>query len=173
MVPTSRRFFITPLFGIMGQTLDIVWGWGGGLMHPIGSLWREYNFLSQFFSPVSLLCLRPSRSKYKASTINCLFVFFSTLRPKIVSDFAWWCREWRPVWSGQAVQLAWLVKGCAVLLTPCMHLRAKTFPHHPPVFRQCRRNAATVWFIKIVIYNPRHQSYCVIWPTCDCGLFKI
>ena len=56
MVPTSIRFFITPLFGIVGQTLDLVGGvlgggGGGELMHPIGSLWREYNFLSLHFFP--------------------------------------------------------------------------------------------------------------------------
>ena len=35
-----------------------------------------------FFYPPGLLCLRSSRSKYNASTINCFF-FSSTLRPKI------------------------------------------------------------------------------------------
>ena len=44
---------------------------------------KEYDFLSLHFFPLSdLLCLRSSRSKYNASTINCLLVF-STLQPKI------------------------------------------------------------------------------------------
>ena len=55
-------------------------------MHPIGSLRREYNFLSlkkeKEKKLSDLLCLMSSRSKYNASTINYSLVF-STLRPKI------------------------------------------------------------------------------------------
>ena len=59
-------------------------GGGGVVMHPIGSLRRQYDFLSlHFFSPSDLHCLRSSRSKYNASTIN-YFFFYSTLRPKII-----------------------------------------------------------------------------------------
>ena len=51
-------------------------------MHPIGSLGREYDFLSFHFSLGQIYCLRSLRSKYNVSTINCLLVF-STLRPKM------------------------------------------------------------------------------------------
>ena len=56
-------------------------------MHPIGSLWREHDFLSlhsphtQPPPPSDLLCLRSSRSKYNTSTINSLLVC-SPLQPK-------------------------------------------------------------------------------------------
>ena len=44
---------------------------GGGLTHPVCSLWKEYDFLSLHFFPRSdLLCLRSSRSIYNSSTIN-------------------------------------------------------------------------------------------------------
>ena len=42
-------------------------------------------FVFVFLSLSDLLCLRSSRSKYNASTINYLLVF-STLRPKIRTD---------------------------------------------------------------------------------------
>ena len=51
-------------------------------MHPTGSLWKEYDFLSLlffFFPPSDLFCLRSSRSKYNTSTINYMLVFFFSL----------------------------------------------------------------------------------------------
>ena len=48
--------------------------------------WSNFRIFNSFkFSPSDLLCLRFSRSKYNASTINHLFVCFSTLRPKILT----------------------------------------------------------------------------------------
>ena len=63
-------------------------GGGGGGNDAPNRLFMKGVRLSVFpFFPVSdLLCLRSSRSKYNASTINCLLVF-STLQPKICSLF--------------------------------------------------------------------------------------
>ena len=48
----------------------------------------------------------------------------------IVSDFAWWRREWGPVWSGQAVQSAWLVKGWQA----CRYLIGNFMPNKLNIF---------------------------------------
>ena len=93
IVPTRIRFLITPLLSAWHYWQNIGFSWGGGGGGGGGTdapnrLFMKGVRLSVFpFFPVSdLLCLRSSRSKYNASTVNCLLVF-STLQPKICSLF--------------------------------------------------------------------------------------
>ena len=62
----------------------VVVGGGGALMHSTGSFMKGVGHSrSLFFLSITFTCLRSFRSKYNASTINYLLVYFSTLRPQI------------------------------------------------------------------------------------------
>ena len=84
MVPTRIKIFDNPSALCLALWAKNRVRLSGGLMHPIGSLRREHNFLSLHLKyiknpPSDLLCLRSSRSKCNTSTINYyLLVFTST-----------------------------------------------------------------------------------------------
>ena len=86
MVPTRIRFLITPLLFAWHCGPRIRFGSGGGPDAPNRLFMKGVRLsvsIFYFFSLSDWLCLRSSRPKYNASTINYLLFFSSTLWPKI------------------------------------------------------------------------------------------
>ena len=75
-----------------------------------------------------------------------------------VSDFAWWRWEWRPVWSGQAVQPAWLMKGFTGMPIPCTQLHAQI-----SVSSAAQEECSYHVMIKM-LFNTRDQFFLYLIP---------